>query len=330
MELRHLRYFLAVAEALNFTKAAARLRVAQPALSRQVQDLEDEIGVDLLRRSPRGVTLTAEGRLFLEEVRELLKRTDDSVEKVRALVRGEYSELHIGYRFPTREILLPALATFQKAVPGVNLLLHDLSFDELIAGLRNVSLELGITLLPTGEQIAGIEFESLRTYPYCVAVTAAHPFARLKSIPLEKVVAEPLLGLRRKDYRKYLNRIFAPTGVKPRIAAECDTFGSILIEVEAGHGIALCISLSKLAADKRLLYRPITGTTETLSVGIARAINGDVTSAGVKFCELLRKTLDGAISAKAKRSSETGRMRNGRAVRAPRPLDAQVISGPGY
>src|SRR5437762_7180159 len=95
MELRHLRYFLAVGEALNFTKAAAQLRVAQPALSRQVQDLEDEIGVDLLRRSPRGVTLTAEGKLFLDEVRELLKRADESVEKVRALARGEYGELHL-------------------------------------------------------------------------------------------------------------------------------------------------------------------------------------------------------------------------------------------
>ena len=73
MELRHLRYFVAVAEALNFTKASARLRVAQPALSRQMTDLEDEIGVDLMKRSPRGVTLTAEGKLFLEEVRELLE-----------------------------------------------------------------------------------------------------------------------------------------------------------------------------------------------------------------------------------------------------------------
>ena len=81
MELRHLRYFLAVGEALNFTKAAARLRVAQPALSRRIQDLENEIGVDLLRRSPRGVMLTAEGKLFLEEVRELLKHADQSVEK---------------------------------------------------------------------------------------------------------------------------------------------------------------------------------------------------------------------------------------------------------
>ena len=112
MELRHLRYFLAVAEALNFTKAAARLRVAQPALSRRVQDLEDEIGVDLLKRSPRGVTLTAEGKLFLEEVREVLKRADESVEKVRALARGEYGELHVGYApSPTVEILPPALAS---------------------------------------------------------------------------------------------------------------------------------------------------------------------------------------------------------------------------
>ena len=83
MELRHLRYFPAVGEALNFTKAAAQLRVAQPALSRQAQDLEDEIGVDLMKRSPRGVTLTVEGKLFLDEVRELLKRADESVEKVR-------------------------------------------------------------------------------------------------------------------------------------------------------------------------------------------------------------------------------------------------------
>jgi DNA-binding transcriptional LysR family regulator len=109
MELRHLRYFLAVGEALNVTKAAARLRVAQPALSRQMQDLEEEIGVHLLRRSSRGVTLTAEGRLFLEEVRELLKRKEESVEKVRALARGEYSELHVGYApFHSSEICLVA------------------------------------------------------------------------------------------------------------------------------------------------------------------------------------------------------------------------------
>src|SRR5437762_13645398 len=165
MELRHLRYFLAVGEALNFTKAAAQLRVAQPALSRQVQDLEDEIGVDLMKRSPHGVTLTAEGKLFLDEVRELLRRADESVEKVRALARGEYGELHVGYApSPTVEILPPALAAFQKAVPRVKMLLHDLSCDELITGLRDASLELAIMVEPIGEQTAGVEFELLLTY----------------------------------------------------------------------------------------------------------------------------------------------------------------------
>src|SRR5258708_14610899 len=149
MELTHLGYFLAVGDALNFTRVAAQLRVAQPALSRQVQDLEDEIGVDLLRRSRRGVTLTAEGKLFRDEVRDLLKRADESVEKVRALARGEYGELHIGYApSPTAEILPPALAAFQKSVPRVTVLLHDLSNDELIAGLRNATLELALMMQP--------------------------------------------------------------------------------------------------------------------------------------------------------------------------------------
>jgi DNA-binding transcriptional LysR family regulator len=293
MELRHLRYFLAVGEALNFTKAAAQLRVAQPALSRQVQDLEDEIGVDLLRRSPRGVTLTAEGKLFLEEVRELLKRADGSVEKVRALARGEYGELHIGYApSPTVEILPPALTAFQKAVPRVKVLLHDLSSDELITGLQNGTLELAIMVPPAGDQTAGIQFEVLRTYPLCVAMTAMHPFARMKSIPLEKLAAEPLVALRRKDYPesdRFLDRLFASIRAKPPIAVECDSASSLITEVEAGRGIALATPVFELVAGKRLLYRPLTGTTEVLSVGIARATKGDVTPAGEKFCEILRK-----------------------------------------
>jgi len=293
MELRHLRYFLAVGEALNFTNAAARLRVAQPALSRQIQDLEDEIGVDLLHRSSRGVTLTAEGKLFLEEVRELLKHADESIERVRALARGEYGELHIGYApVPSTEILPPTLAAFQKAVPRVKVLLHDLSSDQLIAGLRNGTLELAIMVEPIGEQTVGIEFEVLRTEGLCVAMSAAQPLARLKSIPLERLADEPLVGLSRKDYPEYydyLDRIFAPIHAKPRIVVECDSMSSLIAEVEAGRGISLASPTFKLVFGKRLLYRALTGTTATVSVGIARATKGDVTSAGEKFCEILRR-----------------------------------------
>jgi DNA-binding transcriptional LysR family regulator len=303
MELRHLRYFVAVAEALNFTKASARLRVAQPALSRQMTDLEDEMGVDLMKRSPRGVTLTAEGKLFLDEVRELLKRADESVEKVRALARGEYGELHVGYApSPTVEILPPALAAFQKAVPRVKVLLHDLASDELIAGLQNGTLELAIMVRQSvDDETAGIQFELLRTYPLCVAMTATHPFARLKSVSLEKLAAEPLVGFRRKDYPEYnriLDRLFAPINATPRIAVESDSASSLITEVEAGRGVALSSTVFRLVAGKRLLYRPLTGTTEVGSVGIARATKGDVTPAGEKFCEILRKISNGANAAK--------------------------------
>jgi DNA-binding transcriptional LysR family regulator len=282
-----------VGEVLNFTKAAHRLRVAQPALSRQIQDLEDEIGVDLLRRSPRGVTLTAEEKLFLEEVRELLKRGNESVERVRALARGEYGELHIGYiPIPAAEILPRALEAFRKAVPRVKLVLHDLSTDELIAGLRGGTLELAIMVQPTGEQTAGIEFETLRSYVWCVALSRAHPLARLKSIPLEKLAGERFVILSRKSYSEYhriLEQIFAPIRARPRIAMECDSESSLFMEVEAGRAVSLVTTIAKLAAGTRLVYRPLMGTTETQSVGIARATKGEVTPAGEKFCELLRK-----------------------------------------
>jgi DNA-binding transcriptional LysR family regulator len=151
---------------------------------------------------------------------------------------------------------------------GFDHLLIALAY-QLGAGLRNATLELAIMVKPIGEQAAGIEFELLRTYPLCVAVTPAHPFARLKSVPLEKVAAEPLIGLCRRDFPEYhrnLNRHFASIGAKPRIAVECDSASSLLIEVEAGRGIALCMPVFKLVTGKRLLYRPVTGRTVSVPV----------------------------------------------------------------
>ena len=124
MELRHLRYFVAVARSLSFTKAAAKLRVAQPALSRQVQDLEDEIGVDLFRRSPRGVTLTAEGELLLAEAETLLTQVEKTIGRVQALSRGEYGELRIGYAPSASAGILPsALVAFRKTAPEVTVII---------------------------------------------------------------------------------------------------------------------------------------------------------------------------------------------------------------
>jgi DNA-binding transcriptional LysR family regulator len=297
MELRHLRYFLVVGELLSFTKASAQLRIAQPALSRRIQDLEDEIGVDLLKRSPRGVSLTAEGKLFLEKTRSLLKLADDSVEQVRALARGQFGELHIGYSpSPTVEVLPPALAAFQKAFPHVNVILHDASRREIVDGLQDGTLELAIMPDAANSQTPGIEFEVLRTYPICVTFAPTHPFARLKSIPLEKLANEPIVGYSRKDYPEYyplIERLFLPLGLKPRIAVECDSASSLITAVETGRGVALSILVFKIVTGKRLVFRPIAGAKDEIAVGIARATNGDVTPAGEKFCEFLRRVSKG-------------------------------------
>ncbi len=305
MELRHLRYFLAVGEALNFTRAAAQLRVAQPALSRQVQDLEDEIGVDLLRRSPRGVTLTAEGKLFLTEVRAILAGVDESIAKVRALARGDYGELQVGYApSPSSAILPPALTAFQKATPGVKVILHDLSGDELVAGLLAGALELAVMVQPTGEQTAGLEFEELRREPFVVALTAAHPFARLKSVSVEQVAAQPMVALRRRDYSEFyriLDRIFARVPTRLNIVAECDSASSLMTEIEIGRGLAVVSGAFSRIAGKRLLYRPLTGTAEAQVIGIARATKGEVTPAGEKFCAALRAVSAAQAAPKSKR-----------------------------
>jgi len=293
MELRHLRYFVAVAEVLNFTKAAVRLRVAQPSLSRQVQDLEDEIGVDLLKRSPRGVTLTAEGKLFLAETLETLKRVDDSVEKVRALARGEYGELHIGYApSPTVEILPPALAAFRYAAPGVKVILHDLPGDQLCAGLRSGLLEIAIMIQPSEESAVGLEFEELKRYPFCVAMKPGHPLSKLKSVTVERVAMVPLVALCRLNYSEHfriLDGIFSPFQLRPKIAAECDGVSSLITEIEVGRGVAVISEILQRAAGKRLVYRRISNSDGAHSIGIARATKGDVTPAGEKFCEILRQ-----------------------------------------
>src|SRR5262249_43729129 len=160
--------------------------------------------------------------------------------------------LHIGYApITTAEIMPPALAAFRETVPRVKLSLHDFSSDELISGLHDGTLELAIMVQPTGERATGIEFESLRTYPYCVGMLASHPFARLKTIPLEKLATQSLVVLRRKEYSGFHNvlaRIFAPTSTKPRIAVECDGASSLVAQVEAGHGVLVATPLFRIAA----------------------------------------------------------------------------------
>jgi DNA-binding transcriptional LysR family regulator len=129
MELRHLRYFVAVAETENVLRASTqKLHVSQPAVSRQIRDLEDELGVQLFERSGKAVSLSDAGSLFLKEARAILERTDEAVRNVRAFAHTGETELHVGYTPALRtQIVSPVLHVFQQAVPNVHVKLHDWS-----------------------------------------------------------------------------------------------------------------------------------------------------------------------------------------------------------
>ena len=295
MELRHLRYFVAVAEALNFTKAATRLRLAQPALSRQVSDLEEELGVDLLKRTSHGVLLTAEGKMFLEDAYVMLKHADESVARVRALARGETGELQVGFVAPLDLHVLPhALAEFQKTTPGVSVKLRDLGCDELYEELRNGTLDLAVMMQPSEESTMGIEFEEIGRYPFFVAMAPGHPLARMNTVPLETLVKQPLVVLDRKrnsEFHRILNRVFAP--MRPNIVTETGSLNSLTTEVGIGRCVAVVSQLFKQAVGNRLLYRRIIKTDVVMCVGIVRAKNGDLPPAAEKLCATIRKVARG-------------------------------------
>src|SRR5687768_10104497 len=145
MELRHLRYFIGVAEEENVSRAALKLHVSQPALSRQIRDLEDELGFSLLERSAKSVRLTEAGRSFLTEARAVLRRAEEAVGAARSIASG--GELHVGYAPSlTARILPQTLRAFQAELPKVRVRLHDFSTEEMLAGLREGKLQLAFVV----------------------------------------------------------------------------------------------------------------------------------------------------------------------------------------
>ena len=157
MELRHLRYFVAVAEAENVSRAALKLHVSQPGLSRQIRDLEDEIGFQLFERSAKSLRLTGAGKVFLTEACAVLRRADEAVKTARAVAAGGSGEIHVGYAPSlTVQILPQALRTFQGKFPNVRVALHDLSTEEMLSQLREGKLSVALMVRPPRKMCAGI------------------------------------------------------------------------------------------------------------------------------------------------------------------------------
>jgi DNA-binding transcriptional LysR family regulator len=191
-ELRHLRYFIAVAEELNFSRAARRLRMAQPPLSVAIRKLEDEIGANLFERSTREVRLTHAGAALLEGARRTVAEVDAAVEAARRAARGEVGTLRVGYNWSARFETLPALGqAFKQQRPDVELLTEEMRPSRIPDGLRNGTIDVAVALFPdvTGE----LSYLTIRCEPIVAVLSNAHALASAETIELAALADEFLL-----------------------------------------------------------------------------------------------------------------------------------------
>jgi DNA-binding transcriptional LysR family regulator len=256
MELRHLRYFVAVAEGENASLAAGKLGVSQPALSRQVHDLEEELGVLLFTRTGRSLSLTPAGRVFLNEARAVLARADEAVQKVRSSPAVQ-AEINVGY-LPsgTVGILLHAIRSFRVQFPSVRVVPHDLSPEEMQPLLLQKKLDVALTVLRQKLSPA-LEMQKLASSETCIAVGRSHPLAGAKFVSLEQMASEPVATYSRKDfpgYNKHLEKMFATVGRQPTLGSEHDSGSSLIAAVAAGQGFALLPRSVRSASGTRLKF----------------------------------------------------------------------------
>jgi DNA-binding transcriptional LysR family regulator len=284
VELRQLRYFVAIVEEGGFSRAAERLHISQPPLSTQIRSLEDEIGVRLLERSNRGVSVTPAGSVFYEEVLAVLGRLEHARNKTLQVERGDVGSLSVGFvSIADYGILPPALKSFRAQFPLVEVHLHELTTDAQIRGLRAATLDLGIGLAPVDEP--DLEFKSVLREELVLAAPSGHAVLKGDPVPMENGAVD-MRALSRASFivppRDVAPGLYDLTisycrsfGFAPQIGQNARQMQTVIGLVSAGMGVALVPSSVRNLRRTGVQYRRLRGKPPLVELGTLRLRNSE-------------------------------------------------------
>lgn len=300
MELRHLRYFIALAGSLNFTRAAERVHVTQSTLSHQIRQLEEEIGQRLFDRVGKRVVITAAGEIFLDYATRALREIDQGLGQLKQSAASITGELRVGTTHTFNQSFIPeCMATFLRHHPTVQLVIEELAADTIAARLEARELDLGVAYRP--ESNSTLRFEPLFNEELVLVVSDAHPLANRKRIRMIELHREPMVLLPASfSTRRLLNECFAASGAEPSIVAETNTIAAMLGMV-ARVPVAAIVAPSAITPNAALRVIPMENPTPMRTPGLLLNPAVPQNRAGRAFAGLLRKQAIGAGVAGATR-----------------------------
>lgn len=271
MELRHLRYFVAVAEELHFGRAAERLHMSQPPLSQQIRALEDEIQVELFARSGRGIVLTAAGREFLEYARQVLVQVEQGVRSSQGVQRGELGRLSVGFITSMAYTYLPwVLRVFRSRYPKVELALTEQETWSQLNAIREGRLHVGIVRGPVDEP--GLASVRVLSEPFLVALPDDHPLASSRTVALKKLASDEFILFPRHIGGRFyaeVMQLFQQAGFTPKVAQEAVQMHVAVGLVSARIGVALVPASTRLLPIPGVVFRPLASRSGRAEIAIA-------------------------------------------------------------
>jgi len=274
MELRHLRYFMVVGEEQNYGRASRRLRVAQPALSRQIQDLEEELGFKVFDRLPRGVKLSAAGTLFLEDARRILQAVSEAIARATRVARGQSGTLRVG--FPENAswhgVVPDSFRRFREQQPGVELELRPVASLEQLDAIRSGRLDAGfLNFMPKADP----ELEQLIVAAQKVelAMPRSHPLSKLKKLRLRDLADAPFIWFPRRAnpafYDRMMHECFRGGLKAPHIIQEGFNEATILSLVSTGLGVGWVLGSARWRCPKTVVIRPVVDLKMPLTLALS-------------------------------------------------------------